>query len=253
MQPQYIPEPYFPQNLDDFAPWVTKHGLLVPYGKCQCGCGQDTPISPVSHYRRGVLRNHPCRFIISHNSQCQIRAVIAPDSRSDTFAIPLTQGKVAHVDAVDYEWLMQWKWHAQWDGKNWYATRTSRVNGNRVCLRMHRLIMDVDDPSICVDHKDGDGLNNTRDNLRRATVQQNNHNQHGRRDNKTGYIGVAFHKDTEKFQASIAVDGKSRYIGLFATAREAAIARDAMAIKLHGEFAVLNNVKRGQNDTCPNS
>lgn len=39
MQPHNTLTPFFPENLDDYAPWVAKHGLLAPYGKCQCGCG----------------------------------------------------------------------------------------------------------------------------------------------------------------------------------------------------------------------
>lgn len=39
------PTPYFPDNLQHYAAWVAKYGLLAPYGVCQCGCGQPTDIT----------------------------------------------------------------------------------------------------------------------------------------------------------------------------------------------------------------
>lgn len=31
--------PYFPEDLNNYPPWVRAYGLLEPYGQCQCGCG----------------------------------------------------------------------------------------------------------------------------------------------------------------------------------------------------------------------
>ena len=59
--------PFFPENLNDYAPWVAKHGLAAPYGECQCGCGQKTTIALLTNRMRlGHLAGHPVRYIIGH-------------------------------------------------------------------------------------------------------------------------------------------------------------------------------------------
>lgn len=62
-------DPYYPDNLDDFAPWVAKHGLREPYGKCQCGCGKDAPVIAKSNYAAGRKAGHPARFVHGHNAR----------------------------------------------------------------------------------------------------------------------------------------------------------------------------------------
>lgn len=59
--------PDFPENLEDYAPWVAIHGLVAPYGKCQCGCGQDALKAKLTNAKMGHRARHPVRFIIGHN------------------------------------------------------------------------------------------------------------------------------------------------------------------------------------------
>lgn len=60
--------PFFPTNLDQYAPWVAIHGLVAPYGECQCGCGQKTNISNRKTSKSNVRKNDPLRFAPSHTS-----------------------------------------------------------------------------------------------------------------------------------------------------------------------------------------
>lgn len=60
------PSPHFPNNLQDYAPWVAEHGLLHPYGKCQCGCNELAPIAQWSATRNGYKKDHPKRFFANH-------------------------------------------------------------------------------------------------------------------------------------------------------------------------------------------
>ena len=59
------PTPYFPQDLENYAPWVTKHGLRYPYGQCQCGCGQKVEIAKQN--REFLRKGHPNRVIRGHS------------------------------------------------------------------------------------------------------------------------------------------------------------------------------------------
>lgn len=160
-----------------------------------------------------------------------------------TKTIELSQGKVALVDDEDYAWLSRWKWSAakfDKDSSTYYAVRTIRLpNGRWGSIKMHRIIVDATNGTR-VDHKDGDGLHNTRDNLRQSTPQQNNCNSSKQSNNTSGYKGVCRNKSRARWIAQITANGIRKWIGSFATAEEAALAYDIAAIELHGEFARLN-------------
>lgn len=63
----HTPEPYFPQDLENYAPWVAQYGLTAEYGKCQCGCGQDTKLASKDRKEKGWRADHPKRFAYGHN------------------------------------------------------------------------------------------------------------------------------------------------------------------------------------------
>jgi hypothetical protein len=156
----------------------------------------------------------------------------------ETREIPLTKGYVALVSEGDYERVNAFKWRALVGTHNIYAVRSVRDKANRYTVLMHRFITDAS-PGLQIDHIDGDGLNNTRSNLRLATHAQNGQNSRKQVNNTSGYIGVS-REGKSKWRAQIRVDGSKTYLGSFETAEEAAEARDRAARKLHGEFAVLN-------------
>lgn len=90
--------------------------------------------------------------------------------------IKLTQGKFAKVDDVDFNWLNQWSWQAHTRCGIFYARRAIHKNGKTTTIIMHRLILGLTDPKIYGEHRNGDGLNNQRHNLRTATSSQNQMN-----------------------------------------------------------------------------
>jgi len=157
--------------------------------------------------------------------------------------IPLSRGMVALVDECDYERVSQFKWYAMKHPKRkiWYAARNifSQNTGRKRTQHLHRFIMnDCDSPNI--DHKDGDGLNCRRSNLRPATVSQNMMNVGPMKNNKSGFRGVCWHKVANKWMAQIKFNGKLIYLGCFVSAEDAARAYDAKAKALFGEFAKPN-------------
>jgi hypothetical protein len=147
--------------------------------------------------------------------------------------IPLTQGLFAAVDDDDFEWLSQWKWSVnRCAGDLVYAARR---NG-RKHEKMHRLIMGF--PSLDVDHKDGNGLNNQRDNLRIGTRSQNAVNRGPDQRNSSGFKGVSL--DHGRWRARIRIGRVLVSLGHYGTAEEAARAYDTAAIEHFGDFAYLN-------------
>ena len=88
-----------------------------------------------------------------------------------------------------------------------------------------------------LDHINMNRTDNRISNLRPATNAQNMRNRKAQKNSSTGVKGVYVHKRSGKFIASIACDGRTMYLGLFSTVREAKAAYDAAAERLHGPFA----------------
>lgn len=154
--------------------------------------------------------------------------------------IPLSQGQFALVDDKDFERLSKFKWHAHWDGYNFYAIRTFRISKNKQGrVRMHQELFECPEGMI-PDHKDGDGLNNQRENLRPATYQQNNRNRRKKARATSRFKGVSWRSDVGKWRVIITLSGKLKSLGSFLTERKAARAYDEAARRLFGEFAHLN-------------
>ena len=88
-----------------------------------------------------------------------------------------------------------------------------------------------------IDHRDRDPANNRWSNLRRATQSNNNANRRRQRDNTSGFKGVHFDRKSERWIARLGKNGRSFYLGRFATAQAAHEAYVAAARELFGEFA----------------
>lgn len=159
--------------------------------------------------------------------------------------IPLTRGYFAIVDDDDYDFLMQWKWSYR-DG---YAKRSEHVslgNGLRkqVPIPMHGVILLASD-GLVPDHKNGNGLDNRKDNLRPATQQQNMWNRKPVTGSTSKYKGVSWRAKSSYWIANIKINDKQKHLGCFANEDDAARAYNDAAKELHGEFAKLNPVEDG--------
>ena len=164
----------------------------------------------------------------------------APYVVSVDMEIPLQNGMLAVVDDADAVLVADYAWQAIKDHGVWYVrTRMLRkLAKRRITIYMHHLILGKY-PGAQVDHRDGDGLNNRRSNLRLATHSQNQANQlRLRPDNTTGFKGVI--RCRNKWQAKIWNCGKVVHLGTFSTAEQAAAAYDRKALELFGEFAATN-------------
>lgn len=166
------------------------------------------------------------------------RNQVLPTGDPSKFAIMLTRGKIAIIDRTDLYLVGDDRWYAKRFRKQWYAvTNIRKADGKWHPVYMHRVIMGVSDPEVKVDHRDCQGLHNSRDNLRIATRSQNTQNICKTID---GYLGVSWRKEASKWRSQIMTKGRSHHLGYFHNPLEAACVYDDAARELHGAFARLN-------------
>lgn len=161
--------------------------------------------------------------------------------------VSLTQGKVALVDDEDFERISRLKWciiRGGGRGNNLYAFRTSwdKSKHRRVGILMHRLILNTRKEDQ-IDHINGNGLDNQRNNLRLATQQQNMWNRRKRvvcGGDSSVFKGVVWDKARNKWLVKICYSGRYYHVGRFIDEKEAALAYDVAVRKYFGNYARPN-------------
>lgn len=141
----------------------------------------------------------------------------------------LSTGKYFMLDIQDEEIL---------DKYNWRMDKLGYVFCGRSGL-LHRLIMKPQKKQV-VDHINGKPWDCRRTNMRVVTQKQNSYNCKIKKNNKTGFKGVSYSKERNKYEACICVDGKTKHLGRYTTAIEAALAYNQAASFYFGEYAKLN-------------
>ncbi|KKK90400.1 hypothetical protein LCGC14_2723370, partial [marine sediment metagenome] len=138
--------------------------------------------------------------------------------------IKLSQGCEALVDDKDFEMLNKFNWCVIKSRNTFYARRT-KWNGNKShSIIMHRLIMGLEKgDGSQIDHRDGNGLNNIKSNLRLCTSSQNRQNQFAIEGN-VNFKGVGFNKRSGKYRARIMKHGEQYSLNEHKTPKQAALA-----------------------------
>ena len=156
--------------------------------------------------------------------------------------ISLTQSKMAIVDDADYEALVQYRWHTQKHPHTFYAVRTvwsPMQDGKRTkeTVYMHQQILGGHKG---VDHRNRNGLDNRRRNLRPATASQNAQNHRKKTGSSSKFLGVSWHAKNEIWRVRICVDRKLLHLGCYPSELEAAKVYDHAALEHFGAQANTN-------------
>lgn len=147
--------------------------------------------------------------------------------------IPLTKGLFATIDIVDIPLVSGRNWFAAQRSKGMFYVSTCQIMGTPN-VHLHRFLTNAP-MELCVDHKDGDPLNNRRDNLRICTYQQNSFNSSIARNNSSGKTGVK--RNGNRWNARIQINKTYIHLGNFERFEDAISARIAAEQKYFGEFA----------------
>lgn len=163
----------------------------------------------------------------------------------DRVIIPLAYGKSAIIDLEDYSRAMHHGWALKDSDptKEYVHARIAQIDGKHKTLTLHRFILGVTDPTIQVDHINGDGLDNRRVNLRLCDGASNSRNR--KKDSRltltSRYKGV-HRRENGKWRAAIRVNRKLINLGTFSEELDAVRAYNAAAVIYFGEFARVNEL-----------
>lgn len=157
--------------------------------------------------------------------------------------LKLDRGYIALIDDEDAD-LLQFKWTTNGTNRRYYVTGTMPIDGKNKSVKMHRIILErkigrrLEKHEEC-DHIHGNRLDNRRSELRLATRTENSRNTKKSSRNTSGYKGVYYNSNDNRYTAQIVVNRKQIHLGRYTTAEDAYKVYCEAAQKYFGEFARL--------------
>lgn len=217
------------KQTDDFIDVKGKHKAQW---LCECSCQDHNIISAIgANIKNGNVKSCGClrkdkasKLNIGHNHF---------DVESCDYGIGWTSNtnKEFYFDLSDYDIIKGYCWY-ECINKDRYHSLMAWDKGNNQQVKMHWILVGKN-----YDHKDRNPLNNRRDNLRPATNSENARNHNKQKNNTSGFIGVHWDKDANKWKAEIRVNKKKINLGRFIKKEDAVITRLHAELKYFGEFA----------------
>lgn len=207
---------------------------------CKCECG-NTVFVMKSRLERGVTKSCGCLRVILSKSNIKVNRI---QEVGDIVRIYFFNSKeeFAIIDKVDYDQVKGFCWYINKGKYVSYAESHIREVGKTAS--MHRVLLG--NPDCVVDHIDGNGLNNRRDNLRKCDYSKNAQNRRISDANSTGVVGVYWDKRSAKWTAGITYQGEVHYLGIFTEFDAAVKVRKEAEEYYFGEYSHDNS--RGRND-----
>ena len=150
--------------------------------------------------------------------------------------LTLTNGSQVEVEDDDFEHVEQWVWYPHPDG---YAQRGIQVEKQLVMNLLHREIMGAKEGEL-VDHRDRNMSRCVRRNLRIVTHRQNLMNRSPNKRSSSGYRGVSWNPQREKWAVRVILDKRVFFFGYYDDPEEAAYVWDQCALQLYGAYAYRN-------------
>lgn len=214
---------------------------------CECLCGNSDPfIASGKYLRLGNVKSCGCLKIDAIRNA---RKYYKPQKKGNAYCLNLSdehgiygygicsnsQSKF-YFDMKDYDIISQYTWYERYLDKNsrfsTVFTNYIKEGGARSCISMHAILGFKN-----YDHIDRNELNNRRYNLRECTSTENSRNKSISSTNTSGFIGVCWDKDNNKWMSYIGLNDKRIHLGRFDNKEDAIRARLQAEKEYFGEFA----------------
>lgn len=200
---------------------------------CKCDCGNEKIIDG-SSLRRGLTKSCDCLLREHGYKSGKLSKKYNTYDLSSEFGIGYTfKGEKFYFDIEDYDKIKDRCWHMI----KGYATSKINLKGNKTqIIQMHRLIMNVTDKSIEIDHISHNTYDNRKCQLRIVTHSQNGMNKDKQSNNTSGIKGVHFDKRTSRWVASIMCNRRYIFLGRYINITDADKARKEAEEKYFGKY-----------------
>lgn len=195
-------------------------------------CGRDDHNKKTNEYGEPLCRQHLTQYIkYGRFFKWNINRENEYIERDNHYEIILRNRKmdqvgVVFVDKDDFDKVIQYKW--KFSGG--YANCSRRDVGF-----MHTLILDKKD-GLYIDHINRNRLDNRKQNLRYVDGTINGFNKGKQSNNTSGYVGVSWEKNRNKWEAHIKKHGKKKFLGYYSEIEDAVNARREAELEYYGEY-----------------
>ena len=215
------------------------------YYKCVCHCGyceNKEVIVTSARLRNGQSTSCGCPELRAEIMRKTMKKYNQYDLTSQEYGIGYTSSGVKfYFDKEDYGKIKDYCWHIASDDS---VTAYSLGRQNTSVVYFHRLVMNVTDNKIQVDHNNHDRHDNRKGNLTVVTNSQNGMNKRISIKNTSGCTGVMFAKDRNKWRAYITVNKKTILLGSFDEYEDAVKVRKEAEKKYFREYSYDNCINR---------
>lgn len=225
----------------------SKSGQRRVFWHCICECGNEKDV-PANALLSGRSKSCGClhsEIMSSQTKKMHLKNRTTYDLSGD-FGIGHTyDGYYFYFDLEDYEKIKNFNWFKNDQGYFLARIISKEKSYNFRCIRLHRLIMNVDKEDIEIDHIHGKNsrYDNRKSNLRYATHSQNNQNKGNQKNNTSGIRGIDYFKAVKKWRARITKEGITYDLGYFDDIEDAVKVRNEAEEKYFGEWSYKNSIQ----------
>lgn len=209
---------------------VQPNGTRIPMWMCECSCEKHT-IKAISGYSltKKSAPTRSCGCLIKESVYNALHKTNEYDL-SGKYGIGWTSNtnKEFYFDLEDYDKIKDYCWSETKDDNSNYISISTTINKKHVT--MHSLL-----GFKYYDHENRNALDNRKANLRPADFKENARNRSKQSNNTSGFIGVYWDKDYQKWRVYIKIDGKMKYFGRYDLKSDAIKARLSAELEYFGK------------------
>lgn len=226
--------------IEEAPPMIDSNGYPRRMWWAKCDCGTKRIVSQAS-LRSGASKSCGCL-------KNEVAAELGRNSKkynqydlSNEYGIGYTfKGETFYFDKEDYDLIYPYCWMRQ-SNDGYIIAHNANDDGKWVL--MHRLVMNLTDDSLYIDHRNHQKADNRKCNLRIVTPSLNGMNAKPSALNTSGHRGVSFETRSGKWIANIRVNGKIKYLGKFADVEDAIAIRIQAENRYYGKYSYTNSIE----------